>query len=66
MNLTNAPTSGHARARKAVAWLVLGLSVAWLATVVVTDEPAWPLAVWIAAIVGPLAARTTRPESRER
>lgn len=66
MNSTTTPASGRARTRTAVPWLWLGLSVAWLVLIVVTDLPAWPLAVWIAATVGPLAALMNRPESRTR
>ena len=34
----------------------LALSAAWAGIVLVTGRPAWPLAIWIATTVGPLAA----------
>jgi hypothetical protein len=37
-----------------LAWLAL--SAAWAAVIVVTDQPGWPLAVWIATTLGPLTA----------
>lgn len=42
------------RLRQAVPWVWLAMSLAWAVVIVVTDEPAWPLALWIAATVGPL------------
>jgi hypothetical protein len=36
------------------AWLAL--SAAWAAVIVATDQVAWPLAIWIAATLGPLTA----------
>ena len=40
--------------RKAVPWLWLALSVSWAVVIVITDQLAWPLALWIATTVGPL------------
>ena len=40
--------------RKVVPWLWLAMSLAWAVVIVVTDELAWPLALWIATTVGPL------------
>ncbi len=37
-------------------WLWLGLSAAWAVVIFVTDQLAWPLALWIATTVGPLTA----------
>ncbi len=53
----------HPRTPQAWALGWLGLSLAWLVVIIVTDVPAWTLAVWIAATLGPLAAlqRRTRP-----
>jgi hypothetical protein len=44
------------------AWLAL--SAAWAAVIFVTDQMAWPLALWIATTVGPLTAieRRRRPQ----
>lgn len=40
------------------AWLAL--SAVWAAVIIVTDQLAWPLALWIATTVGPLAALDKR------
>lgn len=40
------------------AWLAL--SAVWAAVIVVTDQLAWPLALWIATTVGPLTALDRR------
>jgi hypothetical protein len=40
-------------------WLWLGLSATWAVVIFVTDQPAWPLALWIATTVGPLTALRT-------
>lgn len=40
------------------AWLTL--SAAWLVVIVATDLPAWTLALWIAATVGPMTALDRR------
>lgn len=44
----------------ALPWLWLGLSVAWAVVIVVTDQLAWPLALWVATTVGPLTALQAR------
>ena len=44
--------------RIAIAWLVL--SLAWAVVIFVTDAPAWPLALWIATTLGPLAVLRNR------
>ena len=36
------------------AWLAF--SAVWAVVIIVTDQPAWPLALWIATTVGPLTA----------
>ncbi|MEM8705198.1 MAG: hypothetical protein AAGE98_01995 [Actinomycetota bacterium] len=46
--------------------LWLGLSTAWAVVIFVTDQPAWPLALWTAITLGPLAALGTRPDPRRR
>ena len=43
------------RRRRVVPWLWLAISLAWVVAIIVTDEQAWPLALWIAATVGPLS-----------
>ncbi|MEM9517320.1 MAG: hypothetical protein AAGA42_20905 [Actinomycetota bacterium] len=47
------------------------MSAAWAVVIIVTDQLAWPLALWIATTVGPLTALATRLDlpaapSRER
>lgn len=37
----------------ALPWLWLAMSLLWLVVVIVTDQPAWPLALWIATTIGP-------------
>ncbi len=48
------------------AWLAF--SAVWAAVIIVTDQLAWPLALWIATTVGPLTALDKRhhrtPEPR--
>ncbi len=41
-------------------WMWLGFSAAWAVVILVTDQLAWPLALWIATTVGPLTALKTR------
>lgn len=45
-------TIGSLRRWTPVVWLVV--LVVWVALLVVTDQPAWPLAVWIALTIGPV------------
>jgi hypothetical protein len=40
--------------RQALPWLWLAMSLAWAVVIIVTDQIAWPLALWIATTVGPL------------
>lgn len=47
-------TIGSLRHWTPFVWLAVLLI--WVALVFVTDKPAWPLAVWIAFTIGPLAA----------
>jgi hypothetical protein len=59
--------SAHAtrgRLRQAVPWLWLAMSLAWAVVIIVTDELAWPLALWIATTVGPLTYLTTSASDR--
>ena len=49
---------------EALPWLWLGLSVVWAVIIIVTDQLAWPLALWIATTVGPLVALKARRETR--
>lgn len=44
--------------RRAVPWLWLAMSLGWAVVIFVTDELAWPLALWIATTVGPLTYLT--------
>jgi hypothetical protein len=50
----------RARLANALPWLWLAVSAAWAVVVFTTDQPAWPLALWIATTVGPLIALRTR------
>jgi hypothetical protein len=58
------PTAGDAvrrtRLLNALPFLWLGLSAAWAVVILVTDQLAWPLALWIATTVVPLTALKTR------
>lgn len=42
----------------ALFWLVL--SVFWVVVIFVTDQPAWPLAIWVATSVGPMTRWASR------
>lgn len=42
------------RLRQVVPWLWLAMSLLWAVVIVVTDQLAWPLALWVATTVGPL------------
>lgn len=59
-NTPDRPRTSEPRRRTVVlrmlpfAWLAL--SAVWAVVVVVTDQVAWPLAIWIATTVGPLTA----------
>ncbi|MGA7226854.1 MAG: hypothetical protein WBZ40_04060 [Acidimicrobiia bacterium] len=44
----------RSRLRKALPWLWLSMSLLWAVVIFVTDQLAWPLALWIATTVGPL------------
>lgn len=48
----------------ALPWLWLGLSVVWAVVIIVTEQVAWPLALWVATTVGPLTALKARRETR--
>ena len=67
MNSTTANVGGTARRAHlvtALPWLWLGPSAVWAAVIFITDQPAWPLALWIAITVGPLTALRTRLDSQ--
>ena len=49
---------------KALPWLWLGVSAAWAALVFVTEQPAWPLAVWVATTLGPITVVKSRLDSK--
>ncbi len=51
--------------RRLIPWLWLTLSMAWAAVIFVTDQPAWPLALWIATTVGPLTLLRSRLEKSD-
>lgn len=49
------------RWRQALPWLWLAMSLLWAVLIIVTDQLAWPLALWISTTVGPLTyLRTTK------
>lgn len=50
------PTEPSSRLRDTLAWTWLAFSATWAVVILVTDHVDWPLALWIAATVGPLAA----------
>ena len=52
--------AGRALVLNALPWLWLGLSAVWAVVIFVTDQLAWPLALWIATTVGPLTALKAR------
>ncbi len=56
-------TTLRTRLLTSLPWLWLGLSAVWAVVIFVTDEVAWPLALWIATTVGPLTALKVRLDS---
>ncbi|MGA7098584.1 MAG: hypothetical protein WB245_13545 [Acidimicrobiia bacterium] len=55
----------QSRLRKVLPWLWLAMSLLWAAVIFVTDQLAWPLALWIATTVGPLTyLKTSKHQSR--
>lgn len=52
------------RLRRLIPFLWLGLSIAWAVVIFVTDQLAWPLALWIATTVGPLTLMSSRTQNR--
>ncbi len=48
------------RHRRTVLSLWMVLNITWLAVLFVSDVPAWTLAIWIAATLGPIAALAAR------
>jgi hypothetical protein len=48
----------------ALPWLWISLSVFWAGIILVTDQMAWPIALWIATTVGPLTMLRSRLESK--
>lgn len=68
-NTPDRPRTSEPRRRTVVlrmlpfAWLAL--SAVWAVVVVVTDQVAWPLAIWIATTLGPLTAIERRHRRNE-
>jgi hypothetical protein len=62
--VSNRASTGDAvrrtRLLKVLPWLWLGLSAVWAVVIFITDQLAWPLALWIATTVGPLTALNNR------
>ena len=54
------------RLRKVVPWLWLAMSLAWAVVIIVTDQLAWPLALWVATTVGPLTYFSRSESNRAR
>jgi hypothetical protein len=46
--------------RRVLPFAWLALSAIWAAVIIVTDQLAWPLALWVATTVGPLTALDRR------
>lgn len=55
----------RSRLRKALPWLWLAMSVLWAGVIFVTDQLAWPLALWIATTVGPLTYLRTSHDTTQ-
>lgn len=60
------------RRRAAFPWLWLAITVLGLVVIAVSDQPAWPLAVWIASTLGTVVVldgssrgRQSEPQSRK-
>ena len=50
--------------RRTVLSLWMVLNITWLAVLFVSDVPAWTLAIWIAATVGPINALAARKDGQ--
>jgi hypothetical protein len=61
------PSGPHRRStlQRVVPGAWLALSATWAAVIVVTDQVAWPLAIWIATTLGPLTAIERRHRHNE-
>jgi hypothetical protein len=46
--------------RRAIPLLWLAMSMVWAVEILITDQLAWPLALWIATTLGPLTALQAR------
>jgi hypothetical protein len=68
-NTTNQhlPPGPHRRStlQRVVPFAWLALSATWVAVIVVTDQVAWPLTIWIATTLGPLTAIERRHRRHE-
>ena len=63
---SNSEKGRPSRLRQALPWLWLAMSMGWAVVIFVTDQLAWPLALWIATTLGPLTylrTKLNRPES---
>ena len=52
------------RHRRTVLSLWMVLNITWLAVLFVSDVPAWTLAIWIAATLGPITALAARKDGQ--
>ena len=55
--------SNRERIMTAIPWLWLTFNATWLAVIFITDQPAWPLPIWIATTLG-LWSRFCRTSER--
>lgn len=63
--MTSGPGVHRTRTRlDVIALLWFAASAVWGVVVVVTDQLAWPLALWVAATLGPLTSLTTQQQRR--
>ena len=49
----------RSRLRRAIPWLWFAMSLLWTVVIILTDQLAWPLPLWIATTVGPLTYLST-------
>jgi hypothetical protein len=54
------PPSTRRRNLQLLAFGWLALSLVWAGVIIVTDELAWPLALWVATTLGPLTLLRSR------
>lgn len=60
MRMSSSANEDRQRWERWLPFLWLALSAFWAAVIFVTNAPAWPLALWIAATLGPLTVLQRR------